>query len=220
MDGVHDGHRGRLKKRFEDHGLENFNDINLLELLLFYAIPRKDTNPIAHALLDEFGSLTAVFKAKKEELVKVPGIGQSAATLIKLIPQVAKRYSIEDSQNNMFIRTAEELGDFFIPRFMFLKNEELHIVCLDDKCSILCAQRLSEGIPNATEMNVRRITDTVLRCDATQAAIAHNHPDGLLVPSRADVYLTERVKDVLEAISVSFLGHVLVCGNEYKFIKI
>lgn len=220
MDGVHDGHRGRLKKRFVDHGLENFNDINLLELLLFYAIPRKDTNPIAHALLDRFGSLTGVFNAKKDELVKVAGIGPSAATLIKLIPQVAKRYSIEGNENKMFIRSSKELGDFFIPRFMYAKNEELYTVCLDDKCSILCVQKLSEGIPNATEISIRKLLDVALRCNSTQVAIAHNHPDGLLIPSNADICLTERVKSVLEATGVHFLGHVLVCGNEYTFVRI
>lgn len=218
MGGVHDGHRGRLKKRFEKHGLENFNDINLLELLLFYAIPRKDTNPISHALLDQFGSLTGVFNASREELVEVEGIGSSAAMLIKLIPQVAKRYSMEEYDNNSFIHSVKELGRFFIPRFMYATNEELHIVCLDDKCSILCADRLSEGIPNATEISIRRLLDTALRCNSTQVAIAHNHPDGLLVPSNEDIFLTQRVRGVLEAVGIRFLGHILVCGNESKII--
>ena len=93
--GVHDGHRSRMKERFRGHGLENFNDINALELLLFYAAPRRDTNGLAHALLERFGSFSAVLEANEQELLAVPGIGENAVTLLRLIPAVSRRYLLD-----------------------------------------------------------------------------------------------------------------------------
>ena len=92
--GVHDGHRERLKSRFLEHGIDSFNDLNALELLLFYAIPRRDTNVIAHALLDRFGGLSGVFEASVPELTDVPGVGENAALLLKLVPQMMKKYEL------------------------------------------------------------------------------------------------------------------------------
>ena len=94
---IHDGHRERMKKRFQEHGLENFDDHSVLELLLFYVLPRADVNPIAHALMNKFGALAAVFDAPVDELVKVPGIGMNTAVCIKLIPQISRRYLVSRS---------------------------------------------------------------------------------------------------------------------------
>ena len=98
--GVHDGHRERMRERFRGHGLDNFNDINALELLLFYAAPRRDTNGMAHALLEKFGSLSAVLEANEQELLTVPGIGENAVTLLRLIPAFSRRYLLDKTPSD------------------------------------------------------------------------------------------------------------------------
>ena len=113
--GVHDGHRSRMKERFRGHGLENFNDINALELLLFYAAPRRDTNGMAHALLERFGSFSAVLEANEQELLAVPGIGENAVTLLRLIPEVSRRYLLDKTPSNEPIDSAEAAGTLFHP---------------------------------------------------------------------------------------------------------
>ena len=114
--GVHNGHRERLKNRFIEHGLVNFNELNALELLLFYAIPRKDTNELAHALLDRFETLSGVFEASFQELTEVPGIGENAATLILLIPQIIRKCFETKDGNVEFITNSEAAGRYFVPR--------------------------------------------------------------------------------------------------------
>lgn len=113
--GVHDGHRERMKSRFVEAGLDGFNDHNALEMLLFYAVPRKDTNELAHRLLKQFGSLASVFEAKHEELMRVDGIGENAATLIKLIPEVSRRYLLTKSLPTKVIRRSEDAGAYLSP---------------------------------------------------------------------------------------------------------
>ena len=108
--GIHDGHRQRMKERFLGHGLDNFNDINALELLLFYAAPRRDTNALAHALLDRFGSFSAVLEADEQELLAVPGVGENAVTLLRLIPAVSRRYLLDKSPADEPVNSAEAAG--------------------------------------------------------------------------------------------------------------
>lgn len=112
--GVHDGHRERMKSRFVEAGLDGFNDHNALEMLLFYAVPRKDTNELAHRLLKNFGSLAAVFEASHAELMHVDGIGENAATLIKFIPEISRRYLLTKSLPNKVIRRNEDAGEYFV----------------------------------------------------------------------------------------------------------
>lgn len=113
---VHKGHRQRMKRRFLEHGLDNFDDVNVLELLLFYADPRRDTNPLAHALLDQFGSLAGVLEAAPGDLEKIPGIGENAATLLRLIPEVSGRYMVTKTPETEPVETAAQAGRYFLPR--------------------------------------------------------------------------------------------------------
>ena len=127
---IHEGHRERLKKRFLEHGLESFEDYSVLELLLFYALPRSDVNPIAHALINKFGSLAAVFDAPVEELTHVPGIGINAAEYIKLIPQVSRRYLISRASFDNILDSTKKAGEYLLPRFYAERDEIVYLVCL------------------------------------------------------------------------------------------
>ena len=147
--GVHDGHRERLKSRFMEHGLDSFNELNALELLLFYAIPRKDTNVIAHALLDRFGSLSGVFDAGTRELMEVPGIGENAALLIKLVPQMMKKSRMSKVNDIRSFRSSAEMGRFLVPRFMDQQEEVAMLLCLDSRKSLISCEILNRGVVNA-----------------------------------------------------------------------
>ena len=161
--GVHDGHRERLKARYLEHGLDNFNDINVLELLLFYAIPRADTNLIAHELLNRFGSLSGVLEASIQELQNVSGIGENSALLLSLIPQVSRRYMIDKTKPQKKINSASAAGKYFMPIFMYERDEVLYMLCLDSQKCVICCQLISRGVVNSVEANVRKMTELALR---------------------------------------------------------
>ena len=135
--GIHDGHREKMRQRFLKGGLENFADHEVLELLLYYAIPRRDTNPIAHALMERYGALSAVLNAPVEDLKKVPGIGESAAILLKLAPQVYSRARLADAEQETVLNTVSRVGAYLLERFSGERNEVLYQLCLDRKGRLL-----------------------------------------------------------------------------------
>ena len=213
--GVHDGHRERLKERFIEHGLTSFNELNALEMLLFYAIPRKDTNPIAHALLDRFGSLNAVFDASVRELCEVEGIGQNAAVLISLIPQIMRKSLISAGEKNPVINSSREAAQYLIPRYMYEKEEFILLLCLDSKRQLIACVEVSRGVVNSVDANVRKVAETALKNRAVSVILAHNHPDSIAKPSREDDFVTTQVRAAMEALGIPMRDHIIVAGEEY-----
>ena len=140
--GVHDGHRERLRARFAEHGLESFNELNALELLLCYAIPRRDTNEIAHRLLDAFGSLSGVFQASMQELTSIPGIGENAATLILMVPQIVKKAHVSKAKETKIIRNSTDAGNYLLPYFLDEPDEIVMMLCLDNKRAVICCREM------------------------------------------------------------------------------
>ena len=217
--GVHDGHRERLKARYLEHGLDNFNDINALELLLFYAIPRCDTNTIAHELLDRFGSLSAVLEANIEELQEVSGIGANASLLLSLIPQVSRRYLMDKRKPLKRIDSAAAAGAYFLPLFTYERDEILYMLCLDSKKCIICCITIARGVVNSVEANVRKMTELALRNKAASVIISHNHPRGSVKPSREDDFVTENLARALRAVGIELDDHIIVCGDSFSSYK-
>jgi DNA repair protein RadC len=213
--GVHDGHRERMKSRFLTHGLENFNDLNVLEMILFFAIPRRDTNVIAHELMSTFGSLEGVFEAKPEELRKIKGMGDNAVTLLKLIPQVSRRYMIRKTESNNILNSTKLAGEYLIPKFMYERDEVVYLVCLDAKCKVLCCKELGRGEVNTAEISIRKIVETALSCNATSAILAHNHTSGIALPSMEDENATLRVRQALALVGVELCDHIIVAGDDF-----
>jgi len=211
---IHDGHRKRLKNRFIKEGLDGFEAHNVLELLLFYSCPRIDTNPLAHELIKYFGSLKAVFDAPIEELMRVPGIGENAATLIKMIPAISRRY-MEDKGYEEYLNTTQKAGDFILPHFIGRTGEMAYMVCLDSKCKILSSAILSQGGINATQINVRKVVEAAIRSNATGVIVAHNHPGGVALPSKEDLKTTQKIQKSLESINVILVDHIIVADNDF-----
>jgi DNA repair protein RadC len=204
-----------MKQRFLEEGLDNFTDIQVLELLLFYAIPVKDTNPFAHALLAHFGSLAQVLEADVEELKKVPGIKDHAATLLALVTQLCRYYQVSSAQQTRILTTLEDCGRYLVPRFFGRTKETVFLLCLDAKCKVLCCKSLGEGSVNSAGISVRRIVETALGVGATTVVLAHNHPSGIALPSPEDVQTTRRVAAALNAVEIALADHIVVADDDY-----
>ncbi len=215
--GLHAGHRQRMKRRFVTHGLENFDDHNVLELLLFYALPRGDVNPVAHALIERFGKLSAVFDAPIEELMKVDGVGENAAALIKLIPQVSRRYMISRSvsEEDVQLTNSVKAGRFIVPYFHGECEETVYMVSLDAKCKVLSCRQLFRGDVNSAGVSVRKIVETALASKATNVILAHNHPSGIALPSREDERTTERIAEALRSVDITLADHLVVADEDF-----
>lgn len=215
MENIHIGHRQRLKDRFLKEGLENFSDVNVLELVLFYAIPRKDTNPIAHALLDTFGSLQGVFAASAEELAKVKGMSENAATLLTLTPQLLQRYLRESQNLGEILTTTEACGKYLMPHFFLAKEEQVWLLSLDAKCKVLDCRRVQLGSVNTVGVSVRKVVETALRVGASSVVLAHNHTSGIALPSQEDRETTRQVYFALKAVGVIMADHIIVAGDDF-----
>ena len=196
---IHDGHRQRLKQRFLEEGLESFTDIQVLELLLFFSVPRQDTNPIAHALLDHFGSLYQVLEAPVEELRKVKGVGEQSALLLSLMNDVARYYQVDRTMREKILPTVQACGEYLVP-FFFGRNVETVF---------------GQGSVNSAGISVRKIVETALAANATTVVLAHNHPSGIAVPSSEDVQTTCRVAMALNAVEIQLADHIVVADGDY-----
>lgn len=212
---VHDGHRSRLRERYTAYGLDNFNDLNVLELLLFYAIPRRDTNELAHALLDAFGSLDAVFEASVHELQAVPGIGVNAAALITLVPEIAKRCAISRTRDLTSFASAAQAARYLIPRLGTEKAEKALLLCLNPQKQLICCSELGSGVVDNVNLNVRLVVETALKARASSVILAHNHPTGNPAPSRDDELLTRRIREALQLVEITLDDHIIVGGQSY-----
>lgn len=209
------GHRDRLRARFLEYGLDNFNDLNALELLLFYAIPRRDTNEIAHALLECFGSLEGVFYASERELLQVPGIGTNAAALIRLVPQLMKKSALSRPDRREVIMNSSDAGRYFVPRFMYEQDEVVYLLCLDGQKRVIKCAEMGRGVVNCVETSIRRIVETALKYKSSSVILAHNHPDGLALPSSEDDMVTKQVSTALALVGVSLEDHIIVAGDDF-----
>ena len=212
---IHSGHRDRLKKRFLQQGLDGFTDIQALELLLFYSVPRQDTNPIAHNLLNRFGSLSQVLEAPAEELIKVEGIGEHSAALLRLINEMGRYYLVDRAQRERILPTIEDCARYLQPCFHGRTTETVFLLCLDAKCKVLCCREVGEGSINSAGISIRRIVETALREGASTVVLAHNHPSGIAIPSAEDVQTTRRIAAALRSVEVALADHIVVADGDY-----
>lgn len=212
---LHEGHRQRLKNKFIEHGFQGFEQHNILELLLFYSIPRKDTNEIAHDLLNTFGSLEGVFNAKFEELIKVEGIKENSATLIKMIPSIAREYLTDSYRDQVVFDDAETIANFLINKYVGETNEIVYAMFLNNKYELLGVEKMHEGSVNSSFISIRKLIDSVLKYNSSLVIIAHNHPDGTICPSMDDIETTTRLIDALNMIDAKLLEHFVIAGDQY-----
>lgn len=215
----HDGHRSRMKSRFLRAGTGAFEQHQLLELLLFYSVPRANTNEIAHNLLEKFGSFAAVFEAPYRELLKVHGIGPQSATLIKLVIGLFQEY-IKDRDNfGRIMDSIDKIGRYFVALFLGSIEEEVYLMCLDNKHKLLDCSKIAGGTALASEISVRKIIESAIRVNAGSLVIAHNHPIGLALPSNEDIEATRRLIESLKLVGVTLFDHIIVANNDFVSLR-
>lgn len=211
---MHEGHRERLRQRFINEGLQNFEPHNILELLLFYSIPQRDTNEIAHRLIEKFGSLSEVLEAPVCELKQIKGISEYSAVFLSMIPQVCNKY-IQDRSTRNRICGLEEIAKFAANCFIGMTTEHFLLICVDNRNSMITHHFISEGDVDSSAVDVRKIIQFLTSSNATAAVIAHNHPRGGTKPSRADLTTTIRIARTLTQLDIKLLDHVVVCNDGY-----
>lgn len=215
MGGYNDGHRQRLKQRFLQEGLDGFAPHNQLELLLFFAKPQGDTNPLAHVLIKQFGSVSAVMDAPFEELVAVPGVGEHTATLIKLIPDLCRAYLKDQSAQVEILDTMEKRIHFLQRRYVGVLDEQVHVLLLDNKYRMLKWELVSEGDISSVQFPPRRVVEAAFLARATAVVLSHNHPVGYALPSHADLAATLELRETLRRVNLLLVDHIIIAGEEY-----
>ena len=213
--GIHDGHRQRLLDRFQTYGPDTLEEHEVLELLLFFVIHRKDTNPIAHALIRRFGSLAAVMDASAEELKEVDGIGNKAAQLLQLMKPLCRRYLISQAKDIKVLNSTAACVDYLRPRFFGLKDEHVLLLCLDAKCRLICCREISAGNAISAELPVQKAAKLALENHAVSVILSHNHPCGDASASQEDCNATLLFRDAMQAIGVAFGDHIIIGADRY-----
>ncbi len=212
----HEGHRGRMKERFLKEGsFDNFTPHEILEVLLYSTIPRGDTNPAAHELIDVFGNLANVFEADPEELMRVHGVGERSAFLISLVPHLCAAYHQAKWTRNITLSTSDLVGQYAINLFIGRHHEEFRIICVDSHRRVFYQGVVLRGTINEVPAYPRLIVEEALKHKAQYVILAHNHPGGSVLPSEADKRATEQIILALDAINITVLDHVIVSGQQY-----
>jgi len=213
MEHRHEGHRARLRERFEATGAEGFSDHELLELILTYVIVQKDTNDLAHLLIDSFGSLQGVLDAEKEELARIEGVGPKAAFLLKLLPAFSRRYYEQKTESRLKLITPDETIPFFAARMIDRENECVYAAYLDQNKRLIQCSLLYEGNAHMVEISTGRLLKTALRLNSRYVVLAHNHFNHAL-PSVQDVAATTFIQKKLKEVGITLLDHIVLCGSE------
>ena len=211
---MHDGHREKLRHRFAEGGGSQFTDCELLELLLFYAIPRRDTNELAHRLLEQYGSLNGVLNAPAAALRQVEGVGESAAVLVKLAPELCRR-ARDGAGRETVLSSTEAAGRYLTERFAGESGEAVYQLCLDKKGKLLVCRRIGDGGLDSAGFSVRKLVENAVLSAASGVILSHNHPSGIALPSREDYGATELAARALDAVGVPLLDHIIVADGDF-----
>ena len=212
---LHKEHRERVRKEFLEHGFsEDAPPHKLLEMLLFFSIPRKDTNETAHLLLKEFGSLSGVFEAETADLMKVKGIGENSAALIKLMLPLFRKYQSEKVAVKPKFTNMDEICDFIIKKYIGYKCEVFMVTSFNNEGYMIACDKIGEGDMSSVGVSVRDIVQVVLKRNAACVIISHNHTSGNAIPSKADVEVTKSIKITLQQMGVKLLDHIIVVPDD------
>ncbi len=211
---VHKGHRERVKQQLLKRGYDHLYDHEILELLLFYAVPRKDTNPIAHELIERFGSLKKLMEADVELIAEASGIGISAAILIKTAMEMTKRYVRAEADPIVYYDSLLKVITYAKGLYVGCTRELSYALLFDNRMRRIDEIIVGDGIVNASPLYFRRLAEAVIKKNAASVILVHNHPDGNPAPSMEDEAIPRQIYDFLRTMSVPLLEHVIVSGRE------
>ena len=212
---LHEGHRQRVKARYLSEGLDAFEDHQVLEMLLFFCIPMKDTNELAHKMLQEFGSLPGLFEADPKDICKRCGVSENTSILLSIIPSLARRYFKGKWGDKPVLNSTSKAGEYAVSLFTGRTYEAFFVICLDAQNRVNYAALAHEGTINEAPVYPRLIVEAALRHQANSVILAHNHPGGSMQPSNADIEVTKKIVTAIEAISIKVMDHIIVAGDNY-----
>ena len=213
------GHRERIREKFAAAGLDSFLDHEILELLLTYAVPRRDTKPLAWALLKKFGTLAAVFDADENQLTQVDGIGTGAARFLRLIRAVFKKYSLDEVKETVSIRTPQQVLEYCKASLAGKKEECLEIIYLSVRNTVMSTQVVASGLIDRVAVSPRKIVECALAAKASAIILVHNHPSGDATPSQEDISLTQDVIQAAALFGILVHDHIIVGKGSHYSLK-
>jgi len=214
---ISEGHRQRLKDRWKSVGLAGFEDYELLEMLLGYALPRKDTKPLAKELIETYGSLDGVWNQGLERLISFKGLSQHSATLLNLVGELMQKPKL--SLRGKKLHSPSEVGDYFLTKIGASKEEFMYLVLLDQSQAVLKVVQVEHGIENRAQIYTKRILRSCLDHFATGLILVHNHPSGQLEFSQQDIAFTKHIKIALDAVEIRLLDHLIVTAESMKSMR-
>ena len=212
---LHKGHRSRLKARFLRENIDHFDEHTALELLLFYAIPYKDTNELAHRLIERFGSVSGVLEADHDSLVAVDGMGEHAATLLRLVPGLMRVYFNGKKEDMPVCDNVEKLGRMLVATYRGSSSESVHLTLLDSSYRVIRVEKIHDGSVNSVAVDNRRLAQLAISLGAAMVVLSHNHPRGIPIPSDEDMFTTQRIASMFELLGITMLEHIIVVGEQY-----
>jgi DNA repair protein RadC len=212
---LHAGHRHRVRDRYLSEGLDAFKDHEVLELLLFYCMPKRDTNPVAHAMLREYGSLSGLFEADPRDIERRCGLSIATAILLTLAGPLTRRYLKQRWGDRPILGTSARAGEFAVSLFAGRPYEVFYVICLDAQNRVNHAALVHEGTLNEAPVYPRLIVEAALRHKANSIILSHNHPGGSLLASGPDLDVTRRIRSALTPISIPVVDHIIVAGERY-----
>jgi DNA repair protein RadC len=218
---IHKDHRRRVKNRFLGEGMDHFEEIHALELLLFYAIPQGDVNPLAHRLVEAFGDLAGVLDASPEALKKVPGVGEHTAVLLKLIPQICGRYLAQSTgvHEEETATRSSDFGRVLHPYFVGATREKCYLLSLDSRFKVLGVDLIGEGELARVDVSSRRVLEAALGHNARSVVLAHNHVGAYANPSVEDLTTTQQLRELLEKVHITLVDHLIFNGGDYTSMR-
>lgn len=212
---LHSGHRQRMKERILTGGLDGLADHEVLEVLLYFTVPRSDTNELAHRLIRHFGSLSQVLGADFEELKQVAGVGSNTAFMLTMLPGLLGRVERDRNRERPIFGATQAFGEYVCGLFVGETTETAFLLCLNANLQLINAVRLARGDVGSVRISVPQVVQTALRHKARVVVLAHNHPGGRLKASSDDLELTGRCQKALAQVNVKLMDHLIVGGDKY-----
>lgn len=216
----HEGHRERMRQRYiDEQGFDSYEDHQVLEMLLFHAIPRRDTNALAHTLIIKYKTLAGVFEADPLDMMTVKGMTQNAAVLVTMVPDLMKRYRLSKYGKKPVLGSVEEAGEYAKTQLVGKDNENFFAICVNAQNEVINAVKINEGTVCEVAVYPQKVAEAALRFKARSVILAHNHPGGSLTPSQEDIELTRSIEAALRTIGVKLNDHIIAAGDNFVSLK-